>query len=578
MNIRKIVDLESVQKSISTIQAKIDSLVACQQALRGVHNALIPISRLPREVLSHIIFNLVVHSPPSQTYRTRPRPYLVLTQVCHDWRRLAIDNPALWIRPDFPRATLCSMMLERAGNMPLAMEFTHLRGDLICQHADKLPRVKELTLHVDDSGLPEPIHLATSMPHLKILDVQCLYRVATLPSEFLDNVHKSRLKHLTLYNCMIPWTSACLTGLTSLSFSLNYGHPDKIMVHSDLLQILRQNPGLVDLRLRNIMSSQEKFLDAPSQSKLVVLRRLESLSIGGAIHDSALSRLLVSIQAPRLSAIELPEITTDTDSDYTDLIICANKFLKNIDSSMQVRSASIISNTTGSFADDGDPMVSLLIALSCVRICAQEPFDLRLSFRPGLAIRGSDVQFVTTAVLDDLPMDNLNDLTIHNTGSAAEDVHLDVVWKAVSFLPELTSFSIKHGNSLGVDSDLLKLIAPEDSSGPFLHFPALRTFSWESSWFNPFRKTYWKKVLVPFVEATRSRAMLSEATPGEFKLHQEWHSLKGRASTKEAKIRVYGSEVTGEFERMCFPSLLIGPVLTMLLKTSMMQTMGWMAF
>lgn len=79
-------ELESLEQSIQravTVQADV-------HYLKTRRNALVPINRLPVELLSIII--LLSASPTSELVH----PYLSYTWVCHHWRSVTIQNPAFW--------------------------------------------------------------------------------------------------------------------------------------------------------------------------------------------------------------------------------------------------------------------------------------------------------------------------------------------------------------------------------------------------------------------------------------------------------------------------------------------------
>lgn len=288
MNLRNIVDLTSVERSIRTIQEKINSLVACQKALYGVHNALVPISRLPHEVLSHIIFDFFVHESldPGKCAKS----CLIITRICRQWRRLAIDNPALWTKPPIYCTRLAQAMLERSGKMPLSISLED-KSELAPQVMSQFPRFKELRIHASADDLSNLLAAVTGpLPLLECLELNnSTWRTTgvLLRNESLEDVQNPRLKTLSLKNCTFLWTAACIVGLTSLSISMDYAtQPEQRMTNADLLQILRQNPGLVKLVLSHKLLSEESIEGESTPMEAVLASQLKSITIDGQMNAS----------------------------------------------------------------------------------------------------------------------------------------------------------------------------------------------------------------------------------------------------------------------------------------------------
>lgn len=555
---------------------KIDGLVACQQALRSVRNALVPISRLPREVLGHIVFSLVAHE---QTSNKVQKPPLVVSQVCRDWRRLAVGNPALWTRPDFGRPKLAQMMLERSGKMALSVDLKPSFLDTARQHPDIFPRIRSLSISLNSDKRDLLLALFDGpLPVLESLEILGAFQ--RVRNVMLENDAMPRLTSLLLHNCIMPWSAACISGLTSLTIDMMYYDRHYVIHSADLYQIVQRNPALIVLRLKDVLSREEQVPDASEQLEPVVLSKLESLTLSGEMYASTLGRLLDAIQVPQLSLLKLPTMKTDPDFDWARFFGHLCRFLKNVHHSVHIPTADIYVYSFSTHIED-QTLVSMSVDLlaSCSRGGNDKPFNVTLSLSRG-GVAFNKVQDLVAALLECLPMDHLRDLSIQNSGTTPQALPLAHVWRATAALQELETLSVMRKNILGVDAELLKLFEP-DSDNPMkcLLFPALKTFKWESQWFNPFRKTHWKKVLVSFVDATRSRAKLCEQTPGTFTLHQTWSTASRRMTMKAAEVLVRGAEVTGNFDSASFRSV---HILYFDLKTSLQASTDrkqvWMRF
>ncbi|RXW18267.1 hypothetical protein EST38_g7578 [Candolleomyces aberdarensis] len=105
-------------EEMDQVEALMKRLAVHRSSLRRRINSLVPISRLPPEILIEI-FSLVC-----QTSSTTP---IFLGSICADWRTLAWSTPLLWCRITLEvsdalpksRPDLLSEWLLRSNNLPL---------------------------------------------------------------------------------------------------------------------------------------------------------------------------------------------------------------------------------------------------------------------------------------------------------------------------------------------------------------------------------------------------------------------------------------------------------------------------
>lgn len=95
-------------------------------ALRGYHNTLIPVNRIPPEVMPAMIFANMqqrlpsfVSIPETGEYGDQHRSWLAVVHVCRHWRGIAATFPVLWSSIDshiIPRT-----FLRRSKSVPLSL-------------------------------------------------------------------------------------------------------------------------------------------------------------------------------------------------------------------------------------------------------------------------------------------------------------------------------------------------------------------------------------------------------------------------------------------------------------------------
>ncbi|KAJ7137272.1 hypothetical protein C8R46DRAFT_1201297 [Mycena filopes] len=287
--------------------------------------AIYPVLSLPTEITS-IIF---VHCLPPHG-RVEPSPSkapLLLTQICHDWRNIALETCALWtsvyINPaldvrallsksvrvglDNRTSGLLQTWLSRAKASPLSIGLNFaMRAisprllDLVLSFAAQIQR---LDLHLNDLSQFREFHpLQASFPHL-----QHLALTHWTDPELAELCHRTpSLRELRLldYNHGLPpdLTLPCLTHLEILAE----------ISTTTLLGLLRGSPLLTTLRfsLRESDTYPENIGSSPTSP--TVFPNLSSLVLdsGPAVWALRLLTLpaLRALTIPRFSdADEVPE-------------------------------------------------------------------------------------------------------------------------------------------------------------------------------------------------------------------------------------------------------------------------------
>jgi hypothetical protein len=196
-------------------------LESSTQALKLHRNTLVPISRLPTEILSYI-FSILPSSP------TAPSP---ISHVCHRWREVSLELPYLWSHIDFTKLTPAGAaeMLARAEMVPLHLEaqttqwskkkFKAFEEQIVA----RIHHTRHLSIAATSQYLRRTFRrlpLAPSLEHLSIArpsrEVSSV--AVVIPDDLFDGI-TPKLIYLRLDNCGIGWKSPLFKNLRNLRLS-----------------------------------------------------------------------------------------------------------------------------------------------------------------------------------------------------------------------------------------------------------------------------------------------------------------------------------------------------------------------
>ncbi|KDQ13856.1 hypothetical protein BOTBODRAFT_362551 [Botryobasidium botryosum FD-172 SS1] len=314
-------------------------------AIGARHNHLLPIYRLPSEILS-MIFKMTERSATNCFHSLETRAPLNLSRVSKLWREIALDTPSLWVAIDVMNIELAPTFLERSRNAALEITMTsggmydeedrsgtysgeeperfatELRGvreayelsacDLHGFLEPLLPHIdrwQSLTLEVPAAGSELDGFLLPSAPALALTTFQCAVDFpddpSTLPTLHPDllNERLPSLSSLSLENIALPSELAptALKGLRRLAIKEVMYEPGEFE-RAQFFYLLQACPLLESLELRSV--------DLPSPTEelpLISLQQLRNLTFdhmdSDLIHD-----LLSRIIAPSSLRVELLSI------------------------------------------------------------------------------------------------------------------------------------------------------------------------------------------------------------------------------------------------------------------------------
>lgn len=233
---------------------------------RNKLNELIPVSKLPVELLTEV-FSLCVQRKDDQPLwhrsarQRRMEPVLVVTQVCHRWRVVAVASSKLWSTIIASgHLAFVEMMLTRSQHCALEVDIhnrfpaDHSRnaravfGELHRLRHLSIPQyTRELMLEL----VPRPVPLLKSLALAR--DLRKLESSQLDFSNPLERCELPCLESLRVDSVICSWTSPLLRpSLTHLRLFHTVPRPPP-SPFSDILDILESMPRLQDLELLEVI-------------------------------------------------------------------------------------------------------------------------------------------------------------------------------------------------------------------------------------------------------------------------------------------------------------------------------------
>ncbi|KIP06464.1 hypothetical protein PHLGIDRAFT_459411 [Phlebiopsis gigantea 11061_1 CR5-6] len=247
--------------------AEDSTLTQVSTLTREKHDGLVPVNRLPTEILCTIFERCVLDEDQ--------RAAVPITHVCSRWRSISLSWPVLWSQIDFsslsPRQA--KLFLERAGKHPLYLERCNplkvtADYEALCS---RIHAVKHLSIdnrcsnsnYSTDDSLPDPtsaLHFLAAAPAARAPLIITNFSwaadrgLAELP-EILDaplfggNSWTPHLRYLALEGVRMPWKRGFYSNLHTLELKR---FKFDLVVHrnEDICNVLADCPGLRKLVLR----------------------------------------------------------------------------------------------------------------------------------------------------------------------------------------------------------------------------------------------------------------------------------------------------------------------------------------
>ncbi|KAE9396346.1 hypothetical protein BT96DRAFT_977537 [Gymnopus androsaceus JB14] len=254
--------------------------------LRSRRNLLMPVSRLPVEVLCAIFMCV---PDKSRYYRWH---WITVTHTCRLFRTIALNCPALWSTPDFTKPKLAYEMIKRSKMAPLTIQvipeypLTPRVVDAVSVGLKQLPRINKIHLLASGdnmykllSGVHDPA------PFLRTLILDSIHtRVESyvLRPDFLGG-DAPQLTHVDLSSCHLSWDSCFLRNLIYLR--MHYPGPPVptlgqfiiALTGMPQLQVLDLDCALPDSTYTR--TDEKSYVDLPCLRKLYIAGTLSECAI-----------------------------------------------------------------------------------------------------------------------------------------------------------------------------------------------------------------------------------------------------------------------------------------------------------
>ncbi|KAG8929846.1 hypothetical protein FRC00_001391 [Tulasnella sp. 408] len=301
--------------------------------LRWQQNALIPIARVPPEILIDV-FDFVLDAAD---YLVRDDTHLlltVLTRICRDWHALIFNTPRLWscISPRRSTSKHVDAALARSKPFPLSLHYyaaftshidLHYFFSAIKRHAERL---KGLDLRL---ALPPSVDALNSLfakvfpPRLEILRIELRFSgsAAAWPEiSFIQGSLHDTLQHLYLHGVRLPPGGyGELRGLRSLMLTPG---ADRMMLNTaEILWALSNSPNIEMLRIHSI-TELEGELSAETTYPVTPVRLDHLRDITLRLPPASLHAFLRSIQATALIIVDIrTTMSQEDESAWAEVLL-----------------------------------------------------------------------------------------------------------------------------------------------------------------------------------------------------------------------------------------------------------------
>ncbi|EPQ55506.1 hypothetical protein GLOTRDRAFT_128737 [Gloeophyllum trabeum ATCC 11539] len=285
----------------------------CEEELarrKRSRNSLMPVSRLPTELLLKIIAIAWGDCASS-----RPMFLLHVSHVCWLWRMVALDTPALWARVGLANPRHVKLMLKRSKGVPLTVcgevktyAYSGKRErEAFLVALRKLQRIRELDLRIldpphDDGTRPRKLRKQVLHQLVSLTVADETFYSDKVFATWLPELDCPSLQHLSVSRWAITRRGyGKLLRPSLLSLSMDRDHIE----FSDLVVLLENLPQLQSLTLKECFqrprSALTPVLRGPTRK--ATMRRLESLVLVDTLLHC--STLFVHLDIPAAINIEM---------------------------------------------------------------------------------------------------------------------------------------------------------------------------------------------------------------------------------------------------------------------------------
>ncbi|KIK44281.1 hypothetical protein CY34DRAFT_802889 [Suillus luteus UH-Slu-Lm8-n1] len=264
-----------------------------KRVLRSRRNELLPIFRLPTEILVMVFKNVEEDHRLDESAHSDVPACVVVSRVCKYWRSVAYACPALWTHIRSTNPHLVAIMLEKSRNFPLVVMYKTPAPPRHCLKPilSHLPRIESLKFRALEIHANDIIQWLSSQPAPLLETFEFSTPIVTQNSADVDITPISsvifqgqapRLRSVHLTVVPIDWTADIFSGIRSLSI-MEPG-PEYLTL-SQFLSALTRMPALEHLSLERIL-----FLDEGTMPySTVSLPQLKSMALGNPTLPEAIT-------------------------------------------------------------------------------------------------------------------------------------------------------------------------------------------------------------------------------------------------------------------------------------------------
>lgn len=289
--------------SCSDIEAIDNAIEGHKEALRllfSQRNSLLPVCRLPTELLSEIFLrhvedhHAVIRRLQADTVELLNLlnwghyTWITVTHVCRHWRSVALSFPRLWTDIDCRREDCTAEFLRRSGSVPLALSY---RSSSFLTPSPAL----ELALK--------------QIERVRVLKLRLSEFLRQRQAQHIGPFSKAALRHLVELDLTHP-TPAFLRSLLRPHLTrLKCARLQPTVDVRAWVDILRCLPALVDLELEGVLASKDDAVLAdhddshPIADKRVSLPHIERLHLRNGDIGVASAELLRYLSLPPSASI-----------------------------------------------------------------------------------------------------------------------------------------------------------------------------------------------------------------------------------------------------------------------------------
>ncbi|KAI0258750.1 hypothetical protein BC834DRAFT_910211 [Gloeopeniophorella convolvens] len=213
--------------------------------------------------------------------------WIIVTQVCQRWRRVAVEEAKLWVEPVFSLGPKwVSEMTARAQGAPVEINFPDLDPKFEATESLYLETIRKHLSHIRTLKFPKYPQLSTTSTDLfdspaPLLESFVMGRaLQVLPGSRLFAGEAPNLRTISLCHISSPWASFPHTSLSKLKVVFPKAVPssqERCLNDStaDLLTLLTHSPALEELVLNFCLPPSNHMKARPRSLQLPKLKKLE---------------------------------------------------------------------------------------------------------------------------------------------------------------------------------------------------------------------------------------------------------------------------------------------------------------